>query len=87
MTRLRTPLLVWLSLLALLAITALSSRIDLGGLNAAINLTIAAIKSLLILLFYMRLRDAGTLPRLAAAGIGLWLAILYGLTLSDYATR
>lgn len=87
MTRFRTPLLVWLALLALLAITATTARLGLGQVTIVVSLAVAAAKALLILLFYMRLRRGGTLPRLAAGGIGLWLAILYGLTLADYATR
>ena len=87
MTKVQIYIAVWLSLLVLLAITAVSSRVDLGGFNVAINLAVAGAKSLLILTVYMRLSQSAALPRLAVACMGLWLAILYGLTMSDYATR
>ncbi|MDX8529288.1 cytochrome C oxidase subunit IV family protein [Mesorhizobium sp. MSK_1335] len=69
----------YLGLLALLALTVGSSLIDLGGFNVALNLVIAAAKAILIGLLFMHL--TGTLPRLAVAAAGLWLVILFGLTL------
>ncbi len=87
MTGLRPALSTFLALIVLLAITAASSRIDLGWGNAAINLAIAALKALLILLVFMQLRSDRSLPRLAAGATALWLAILYGLIFADYATR
>jgi cytochrome c oxidase subunit 4 len=87
MTATRQHLLVWASLLVLLALTAASSRVDLGWVNVTINIAIAGAKSLVILLFFMGLKAPSPLPRLAL-GVGLlWLAIMYGLVFVDYATR
>jgi cytochrome c oxidase subunit 4 len=69
----------YLGLLALLALTVGSSLVNLGGFNVALNLAIAAAKAILIATLFMRL--TGTLPRLAVAASGLWLVILFGLTL------
>lgn len=83
----RKILLTWAALLALLAITAASSRFDLGAANVWINLGIAVAKAGLILLVFMHLSDRAVLARLAVGCAGLWLAILYTLTLVDYASR
>jgi cytochrome c oxidase subunit 4 len=87
MTALRPALTTFAALILLLAITAASSRIDLGWGNAAINIAIAVLKALLILLVFMQLRANRGLPRLAAGVAALWLGILYVLTFADYATR
>ncbi|MBZ9699597.1 MULTISPECIES: cytochrome C oxidase subunit IV family protein [unclassified Mesorhizobium] len=71
----------YLALLALLALTVGSSFVDLGGFNSAINLAAAAAKTVVIALLFMHLAGEGILPRLAVAAVGLWLAILFGLTL------
>ena len=87
MTALRPAFATFAALILLLAITAASSRIDLGWANAAINLAIAVLKALLILLVFMQLRSDGSLPRLAVGVAALWLGILYVLTFTDYSTR
>jgi cytochrome c oxidase subunit 4 len=87
MTGARSLVATWLGLLALLAITAASSRIDLGPANGGINLAIAAAKALLILAIFMRLREQAQLPRLAALVVLLWAAIMFLLTGADYFAR
>lgn len=79
--------LVWAALLALLAATVGISFLHLGAWNSVLNLGIAIVKTGLILWFYMHLRRARSLVRLAGATAPLWLAILFGLALSDYLTR
>ncbi|AEH90819.1 MULTISPECIES: cytochrome C oxidase subunit IV family protein [Mesorhizobium] len=79
MSDLRKLSLGYVGLLALLALTVGSSLLDLGGFNVALNLAIAAAKSVLIAIMFMHL--TGALPRLAVAATGLWLVILFGLTL------
>lgn len=79
--------LTWIALLVLLAATATSSFIPLGGFNTALNLAIACAKALLVALIFMRLRRAGGLIRPVAL-IGLvMLVVLFGLSGTDYATR
>lgn len=72
----------YVSLLALLALTVGSSYLDLGGFNSALNLLIAAAKAAVIAVLFMQVLRQGVLPRLAIAAIGLWLGILYSLTLA-----
>jgi cytochrome c oxidase subunit 4 len=79
MSELRKLTFGYLGLLALLALTVGSSLFDLGGFNVALNLAIAAAKAGLIAMLFMHLTAA--LPRLAVAATGLWLIILFGLTL------
>jgi cytochrome c oxidase subunit 4 len=87
MTETRSAFLVWLGLLVLLAISAGTSRLDLGWANPAINLAVAGAKSLLILIVFMHLRRKSTLAGLVASAIVLWLAIMYTLVGADYLTR
>ncbi len=81
MNEIRRLALAYIGLLALLALTVASSFVDLGGFNAALNLAIAAAKAGVIAVLFMHLAETEPLPRLALAAAGLWLAILFGLTL------
>lgn len=72
----------YVSLLALLALTVGSSYLELGGFNSAINLAIAAAKAAVIAVLFMQVLRQGVLPWLAIVAIGLWLGILYSLTLA-----
>lgn len=83
----RTYLLVYVSLMTLLAMTVGAALVPMGGWNAIVNLTIAAAKALLVLIFFMHLREGSGLQRVAAAVGFVWLSMLFGLTLTDYLTR
>ena len=82
MSEIRKLAFAYAALLGLLALTVGSSLVDLGGFNPALNLAIAAAKAAIIAVLFMHLASSGTLPRLAVAAAGLWLAILFGLTLA-----
>jgi cytochrome c oxidase subunit 4 len=82
-----TYVLTWLGLMIFLALTCASSYFPMGEWNTVINMGISCAKALLIALFFMHLRNASALLRLAAF-VGLFfLAILFGLSTGDYATR
>lgn len=84
---LRSQLLVLAALLALLLLSAGTALLPLGVFNTLSNLGIAAVKALLVLLFFMRLKYSDPLLRIVA-GIGFaWLAILITLALADVLTR
>ena len=85
--RARTYVIVWVALLALLLITLGSAYLPLGHLNTAINLAIAVAKALLVAFFFMHLRSAHPMLRIAATAGFFWLAILIGLSLTDFAVR
>jgi len=83
----QTYVLVWIALLVLLALTLGSAYLPLGWLNGAINLAIAVAKALLVMFFFMHLRSSHYVLRIAASAGFFWLAILIGLSLSDFLAR
>ena len=83
----RAYVFTWLALLALLATTFALAHVPMGHGNVAASLAIAALKALLVALFFMHLRRASTLVVLFAIAAFVWLALLYGLSATDYATR
>ena len=83
----RLYVIVFVTLLALTAITILVSYVDLGPVNTPLALLIAAIKAMLVVLFFMHLREAPGQLWLAAGGGMFWLAIMIVLTMSDVLTR
>lgn len=78
---------VFAALCGLLVVTVAVALIDLGPLNVAVAMSIAIAKTALIVLYFMHLRYAGGLTRIFAVAGFVWLAILIGITLSDYLTR
>ena len=84
---LRVYLLTWLALMALLGATFAIAHVPMGVWNTVASLAIAAAKLVLVALVFMHLKRASALVALFAA-IGLvWLAILFGLSGTDYAVR
>jgi cytochrome c oxidase subunit 4 len=81
------PLVVWLALLALLAISAGSAYVPLGPFNAAINLAVAAVMVFLLAVWLMNLRLSNALVRLIAASGLFWLIFMFVLTFTDYFSR
>lgn len=77
----------WLGLMILLGLTFASSYLPMGAWNTVANTGISCAKALLIAMFFMHLRNAGALLRIVAVTGVLWLALLFGLSWSDFATR
>ncbi len=86
-THVKTFIAVWAALLMLTALTVFASTLELGPFNALVALTIATIKALLVVLFFMELRYSSSLTKVAAITAIFFLFVLSGLTLSDYLTR
>lgn len=82
-----TYVLTWIALMFLLALTCASSYFPMGNWNSVANLGISCAKALLIAMFFMHLRHAGALLRIAALTGLVWLAILFGLSGTDFGTR
>ena len=79
---------VWIALLVGTLITYKAALIDLGRFNAAVALTIATTKALLVALFFMHLKGASEkLTKLVVVASLFFLLILLLLSMSDYATR
>ncbi|MGA3125603.1 MAG: cytochrome C oxidase subunit IV family protein [Candidatus Korobacteraceae bacterium] len=83
----RTFVTVWAALLLLTALTVFVATLELGPFNAIVALTIATIKALLVLLFFMELRYSTALTKVAVVAAVFFFFLLAGLTLSDYLTR
>ncbi len=83
----RRSMLVWAALMVLLLLTFGSAYLKLGAWNSAINLAIAVAKALLVALFFMHLRRGSNLVRIFAVTALVTLALLFGLSHADYATR
>jgi cytochrome c oxidase subunit 4 len=83
----KTYFLIFGILLALTALTTGVAFIDLGQWNTIVALTIACCKATLVVLFFMHLRWSTRLIRAVVLSALLWLAILIGLTTTDYVSR
>jgi cytochrome c oxidase subunit IV len=74
-------LVVWLSLLALTALTVTMASLNLGRLSIVVVLAIAAAKSTLVLLFFMHLLRERLLFKLlvpiAVAALAIFIALTY----------
>ncbi|HYR88598.1 MAG TPA: cytochrome C oxidase subunit IV family protein [Terriglobia bacterium] len=83
----RTYLSIWGVLLALLAVTVGVAYVHLAWLNPVVALSIAVIKAVIIMLYFMHLRNS---PRLVWVFVGAgfaWLGIMFVLSLGDYLAR
>ena len=84
----RTYASIYIALMVLLVLTVVASYINLGhGMNLAVAMTIAIVKSVLVILFFMHVRQSTKLTWVYASAAFLWLAIMFALTFSDYFTR
>lgn len=73
--------------MVLTALTVWVANFDLGRWNAVVALTIAVIKGLLVVLYFMHVRYSSRLTMVFVAAGFVWLIIMVALTLSDYLTR
>ena len=78
---------IFSALVVLTLVTIRASFVDLGPFNVAVALGIACIKATLVILYFMHVRYSRPLTWLMAGASVAWLAILFGLTFSDYSTR
>ena len=78
---------IFFSLLVLTVVTYLVATVDLGRFNAIVALTIAVIKAMLVVLYFMHLRYSSRLTWVFVGAGLFWLLIMIVLTLSDYMTR
>jgi len=84
----RTYVLVWVGLLILTGITVSLAGMNLRGLSILIPLLVAAMKSGLVLSYFMHLKyETGLLFKLMIPIVLATLTIFIGLTFSDVAFR
>ena len=78
---------VYAALMVLLGVTIGAAYEPLGPLNLAAALTIAFVKGLLVVIYFMHLRDSPRLTWLVVAGTFVWLVILIVGFVEDYWSR
>ncbi len=69
------------------ALTVLVAFYDLGPLNNVMMLTIAIVKALFVVLYFMHVRWSSRLTWVVAASGFFWLLIMFTFTMTDYLTR
>lgn len=78
---------IFAALLVMTGITYWAALLDLGRLNVIVALTIATIKAVLVVLYFMHVRHSSRLTWVIVVSGFFWLAIMIALTMSDYLTR
>ena len=68
-------------------LTVQMAYVDLGPFNPVVALTIAIIKATLVVLFFMHAKYSSRLTKLFVGTAFFFLAILLGLSLTDYLSR
>jgi cytochrome c oxidase subunit IV len=83
----KTYILVWAALMVLTLVTIGIAQLNLGPFNDVVALAVAVTKAVLVILFFMHVKDSSRLTRLTVVAGFFWLAILIGITLTDYLSR
>ena len=68
-------------------LTVVAAFQDLGVFNAPIALAIATTKAVLVILFFMHVKDSSRLTKTTVIAGAFWLGILFVLTMGDYVSR
>jgi cytochrome c oxidase subunit 4 len=87
MKAVRTILVAWAALLALLALTVAASFAPLGRVLPYVSYGIAIAKTAIVVWIFMELRVRDGLQRIALAAGFAWLLILFVLLFADNLTR
>ena len=82
----RTYFIVYAILMVCTILTWQVAYFDLGALNTVVALTIAVFKAVLVVLFFMHVRQTRLAWAVVAGGVFL-LGILLALTMTDFLTR
>lgn len=89
----KTYLAIFLALMVGTALTVAAAFVDLGAmtgfaaLNDIVMLSIAVAKAVLVVLFFMHVKYSGRLTALTVGSGFVFLAILMGIVVLDYASR
>ena len=82
-----TYLLVFLALMVGTVVTVLASYVHMGWLNTPVAMVIAITKAMLVIMFFMHLKDHPKLIKVTFGAAFFFFLILIAHTLSDYLTR
>jgi cytochrome c oxidase subunit 4 len=86
-TSIKTYFAVFIALLVLTVTTAVVAFVDLGPFNIVVALTIAFIKAVLVILYFMHVKQSSNVVKVTVGAGFFWLAIMITYSLSDYASR
>ena len=75
------------ALMVLTAVTVAVAFVNLGSFNFPVALAIAITKATLVILFFMHAKYSSRLTKLFVGTAFFFLAILLGLSLTDYLSR
>jgi cytochrome c oxidase subunit 4 len=78
---------VFVVLMVLLVVTVFAANVQHAALGIVIALAIATVKAVLIVLYFMNVRYADHVTRMAVVAGFLGLLLLFVLMFSDYLTR
>ena len=78
---------IFLTLMALTAITIVVAYVNLGPWNKVVALGIASTKATLVVLYFMHVKYASRMTRLIVVSGFFFLMILLSLTMLDYGSR
>jgi cytochrome c oxidase subunit 4 len=78
---------IFAALMVLTVVTVAAAFYNMGALNNIVAMGIALLKAVLVILFFMHVKYSSKLIGLIVASSGLWLLIMFLITLSDYWTR
>jgi cytochrome c oxidase subunit 4 len=79
---------IWALLTVLTVVTALIAFVDLGPFNTVVALSIASIKAVVVVLFFMHVKyTSEKLTKTVIISAIFWLMLLLILSLADYSTR
>ena len=82
-----TYFVIFFSLMILTILTVWVSRIDLGEWNTVVAMTIAVVKALLVILWFMHVIHSPRMTWIVVISSFLWLGVMFTLFFADYLTR
>ena len=83
----KTYVRVWVSLLILLGVTVGAAYVHLGWFNIAAAVTVAVLKAVIIILYFMHVRHSPKVVWIFVGAGFFWLGIIFVGTLTEYFTR
>jgi cytochrome c oxidase subunit IV len=78
---------VFLALVVGTVLTVWSATKDLGAMNNVVAITIACIKALLVILYFMHVKYSSKLVWIYCAAGFVWFLIMIAFTMPDYVSR
>ena len=78
---------IFAALMVLTGVTVAVAFVNLGAFNFPVALSIAITKATLVILFFMHVKYSSQLTKLFVAMAFFFMAIMFGLTMTDYMSR